>query len=200
MHKTLFLRKMASPKGKSINLSLKAAGICLAGAFVLGAVVAGNIMSSPTGQEILKPLQNMIGNKRNHRSTNADEETDDDDKDDDDNDGDDGDGDDDGDDGDDNDDDDDDDGDNDNKSPAKRCRRACVVGNEEEVVQATKFVTNRTLVAKRFNGKLYRGMVVDYDKTSRFWKIKYEDGDSEQYNKSDLLEAIAMQAAETIFD
>ena len=51
----------------------------------------------------------------------------------------------------------------------------------------TNFIQRR--VAKDFNGEIYFGTVTAYDDSDNppFWKIEYDDGDKEEYDKNDLL-------------
>lgn len=52
------------------------------------------------------------------------------------------------------------------------------------------FVVKR--ISKVFDGKTFFGTISDYDNSenSSLWHVKYDDGDEEDYNKKDLMEAL----------
>lgn len=54
----------------------------------------------------------------------------------------------------------------------------------------TSFIGNR--VAKDFDGECYYGRLTEYDEqdSPAFWRVKYDDGDAEDYLQSDLIEAL----------
>ena len=47
-------------------------------------------------------------------------------------------------------------------------------------------------VAKYFDGKLYQGEVIEYDEEYEYWKVKYDDGDEEEYERHELEELIQL--------
>eukprot|EP00523_Entomoneis_sp_CCMP467_P004073 CAMPEP_0168750070 /NCGR_PEP_ID=MMETSP0724-20121128/17062_1 /TAXON_ID=265536 /ORGANISM="Amphiprora sp., Strain CCMP467" /LENGTH=606 /DNA_ID=CAMNT_0008798039 /DNA_START=31 /DNA_END=1851 /DNA_ORIENTATION=- len=47
-----------------------------------------------------------------------------------------------------------------------------------------KFLSER--VAKHFDEDLYYGSVVSYDDNSKYWRVRYDDGDNEEYDVHDM--------------
>jgi hypothetical protein len=44
-----------------------------------------------------------------------------------------------------------------------------------------------TIVLKRFhNGKYYEGEVIDYDTINKYYKIKFKDGNQEDFDEKDI--------------
>ena len=83
-------------------------------------------------------------------------------------------------------------------SRAKRPRLAKQIKQENETVKEipkkplTRFEFQSDKVAKLFtdgeNPGIYYGDIIEYDPVKRYWTIKYEDDDSEQFDRAEVLE------------
>merc|ERR1712194_174186 len=52
------------------------------------------------------------------------------------------------------------------------------------------YITSR--VAKTFEREVYFGSIVDYNVTSKLWKIIYDDGDQEEFDEKDLARSLKL--------
>lgn len=78
--------------------------------------------------------------------------------------------------------------------PAKKAKPTDHIAAMVKNSQPTHFISRR--IAKDFDGEIYFGTIKEYDNsdTPAFWRVFYDDGDQEDYERKDLIKGLKLYA------